>query len=105
MLHRRRARELVRIVELLGLSSVGDVVSAVENVSAAYSDTTVAPLSEDRREHAWDRVSKFEHEPLSNRKPYPLTLAGERHTFPKERPSSEKLTGQFTLRGGHQSPP
>jgi hypothetical protein len=28
---------------LLGLSSVGDVASAVENVSAAYSDTTVAP--------------------------------------------------------------
>jgi hypothetical protein len=28
---------------LLGLSPVGDVASAVENVSAAYSDTTVAP--------------------------------------------------------------
>ena len=28
---------------LLGLSRVGDVASAVENVSAAYSDTTVAP--------------------------------------------------------------
>jgi hypothetical protein len=28
---------------LLGLSSVGDMASAVENVSAAYSDTTVAP--------------------------------------------------------------
>jgi hypothetical protein len=28
---------------LLGLSPVGDVASAVENVLAAYSDTTVAP--------------------------------------------------------------
>jgi hypothetical protein len=28
---------------LLGLSPVGDVASAVENASAAYSDTTVAP--------------------------------------------------------------
>ena len=28
---------------LLRLSPVGDVASAVENVSAAYSDTTVAP--------------------------------------------------------------
>jgi hypothetical protein len=28
---------------LLGLSPVGDVASAVENVSAAYSDTTVTP--------------------------------------------------------------
>jgi hypothetical protein len=28
---------------LLGLSPVGDVVSVVENVSSAYSDTTLAP--------------------------------------------------------------
>jgi hypothetical protein len=28
---------------LLRLSQVGDLASAVENVSAAYSDTTVAP--------------------------------------------------------------
>jgi len=30
-------------LRLLGLSPVGDVASAVENASAAYSDTTVAP--------------------------------------------------------------
>jgi hypothetical protein len=34
---------LILFVALLRLRLVGDVASAVENVSAAYSDTTVAP--------------------------------------------------------------
>jgi hypothetical protein len=41
--HQGKSNVLLFPAPLLGLSPVGDVASAVENVSAAYSDTTVAP--------------------------------------------------------------
>jgi hypothetical protein len=68
------------------LSPVGDVASAVENVSAAYSDTTVAPHEyltkrpEDYWQHVASRVGKFEQQWLEGKKAASRPEPRTRHT-------------------------